>query len=257
MAFAFDSGQVATLSIAGVDISGAVESVKLGRKAKSEMHHVIGSNPVVTLVHSPEFTLTISGLIDATVASLFTSNLGPPAPVLACVYEPQGRCVRDRLRRRHRWRQDGHVCRHHGRQWRDHRRLMPKASPAVDTSELLTLEQIDAADDRLEIVLPVPQWHGSVRIRGLSYDQLSACRQRAWDSRKKETNEDVLNAWCLSLGMVSPTVSFAKAKVWICDRAFGPVNSILSEILTASGLGARAVAEAKSEPDPEQPEPAR
>ncbi len=90
MAFSFNSGTVAIVTIAGVDISGALESAKLDRKAKSEMHHVLGSNPVVTLVHSPEFTFTLKGLNDATVDSLFTSNLGPPAPAVAVVHEPHG-----------------------------------------------------------------------------------------------------------------------------------------------------------------------
>ena len=90
MAFSFSSGTVAIVSVAGVDISGALESAKLDRKAKSEMHHVLGSNPVVTLVHSAEFTFTLKGLNDATVDSLFTSNLGPPAPVLEVIFQPQG-----------------------------------------------------------------------------------------------------------------------------------------------------------------------
>jgi len=87
---AFASGSVAILSVDGTDISEAVESVKLDRKAKSEMHHVLGSNPVVTLVHSPEFTMSVKGLLDATIASIFTSNLGPPATSVAVVFQPQG-----------------------------------------------------------------------------------------------------------------------------------------------------------------------
>jgi hypothetical protein len=124
---------------------------------------------------------------------------------------------------------------------------MAKTTPAADTSALLTHELIDQAEDLPEFDLPIPEWSGKVRLRGLSYDQLSACRQHAWDTRKKETDEDVLNAWCLSLGVVSPTTSFAQAKVWIIKKKFGTVNTILSEILKASGLGAAAVAEAKSD----------
>jgi len=111
---------------------------------------------------------------------------------------------------------------------------------------LLTLEAIDSADDRPEILVEVPEWHGTVKIRGLSYDQLSDARSNAWDSRKSETNEDLLNAWCLALGLVSPAITPDVAKDWIIKRSFGPVNKILSEILTASGLGARAQADAKS-----------
>jgi len=129
---------------------------------------------------------------------------------------------------------------------------MPKKT-APDTSTMLTLEQIASATDRPEILVPIPEWGGSVAIKGLSYDQLSACRQRAWDTRKKETNEDVLNAWCLALGMVTPPVTFSVAKSWIVERSFGPVNTILSAVLTASGLGGKATEDAKSDVEDEQP----
>ncbi len=129
---------------------------------------------------------------------------------------------------------------------------MTDDAPASDLTAILTLDQIAAATDRPEVVVPIPEWGGSLKVRALSYDQLAAARQRSWDTRKKETNEDVLNAWCLSLGMVEPTVSFTQAKSWIIDRAFGPVNTVLSAILTASGLGGAAQADAKSDPA-EQP----
>ncbi len=119
----------------------------------------------------------------------------------------------------------------------------------TETPAVLTLEQIASASDRPDILVPIATWGGSVKIRALSYDQLAHARQQAWDTRKKETNEDVLNAWCLALGMVEPKATYLVAKAWIMDRAFGPVNQILSEILTASGLGGRAVAEAKSPDD--------
>jgi hypothetical protein len=90
MAFLFASGTIATLTVAGTDLSGALEDIKLDRKAKDERHHVLGSNPVVTLVHAAEFTMTLKGLIDPAVSTLFSSNLGPPAPTVQCVYEPQG-----------------------------------------------------------------------------------------------------------------------------------------------------------------------
>jgi hypothetical protein len=120
------------------------------------------------------------------------------------------------------------------------------AKHATSEPVLLTLEAIDAADDRPEITVEVLEWGGAVKIRGLSYDQLSDARANAWDSRKGETNEDLLNAWCLALGMVEPKITPEIAKDWIIKRQFGPVNQVLSEILNASGLGARAQADAKS-----------
>src|ERR687888_295975 len=108
------------------------------------------------------------------------------------------------------------------------------------TASILTLDQIAAAQDRPEIVVDVPEWGGSVKIRGLTYDQIAVAREQAWDKIRKETNEDVLNAWCLALGLVAPGITFAVAKQWIMEKSFGPVNTILNEVLTASGLGRRA-----------------
>lgn len=87
---AFMSGDVAVVTIGGVDISGAIESAKLDRKAKDERHHVLGGNPVITLVHAPEFTFTLKGMITPEVSSIFTSNFITAAPTVACLYEPQG-----------------------------------------------------------------------------------------------------------------------------------------------------------------------
>ncbi len=116
-------------------------------------------------------------------------------------------------------------------------------------SKFLTVEQIHAARDREPREYDVPAWGGSVSYRGLSFDEMAIAREKSWDPRKKETNDDLLNAWVLALGLIEPKIDYLEAKDWICDRAFGPVNGILSEILTASGLGARAQEEAKSTPE--------
>jgi hypothetical protein len=119
---------------------------------------------------------------------------------------------------------------------------------AKASSGFLSLDAINAAQDRPEITLHIPEWNGAVKLQGLSYDALNHARQQSFDQRKRETNEDLLNAWCLALGMLEPQITVNVAKQWIMERAFGPVNMILSEILTASGLGKRAADEAKSTP---------
>ena len=114
-------------------------------------------------------------------------------------------------------------------------------------SRFLTVEQINAAKDRAEITLPIPAWGGDVKLRGLSFDEMAVAREKSWDAKKLATNEDLLNAWIVALGMLEPKIDYLIAKDWICERAFGPVNAILAEILTASGLGQRAQEAAKSE----------
>ncbi len=116
----------------------------------------------------------------------------------------------------------------------------------------LTIEEIDAIDDRPEIEVDVPEWnHGTVAIRALTATQITLARARAWDARKKTTDDGVLNAWCLEMGVIDPKLSFAKAKTWLDDKSFGSVNTILSELMSASGRGVRAEEAAKSEPGAE------
>jgi hypothetical protein len=120
---------------------------------------------------------------------------------------------------------------------------------AVAVERFLTLEAIASANDREGQDLFVPEWHGSVKIRALSYDDMTIAREKSFDPRKKETNEDLLNAWCLALGLLEPKIDYLIAKDWITERAFGPVNTILSEILALSGVGRRAQEAAKSAPE--------
>jgi len=118
----------------------------------------------------------------------------------------------------------------------------------ITTTPFLSAEDIDVADDLPEIEVDIPEWGGKVKVRGLSYDALAHARQQSYDAHKRETNEDELNAWCLALGMVEPKITTTRAKKWIMERRFGPINAILAEILTATGLGSRAVEAAKSPP---------
>jgi len=86
----FASGEVATLSLDGTDISEYCESVKLTRKGKDDRHRMLGSNGLVTLVQDPENTINVEGLIDSVPAALFTSNQGSAATSISFAYAPQG-----------------------------------------------------------------------------------------------------------------------------------------------------------------------
>lgn len=86
----FTSGEVATLVLAGVDISEYCETIKINRKGKDDRHRMLGSSGVVVLVQDPECDLDITGLIDPTVAPVFTANQGSGKPSVTFVYQPQG-----------------------------------------------------------------------------------------------------------------------------------------------------------------------
>lgn len=122
----------------------------------------------------------------------------------------------------------------------------------------LTLEQINAIDDRTVIEVPVEEWGGSVQIRALTLQQINQCSQRAADEKRGgEINSEVRNGWYLVEGMVAPKITLAVAEQWLTERSAGPVSAVLGAILTESGLTERAKEAAKSRAqdrsDPEVP----
>lgn len=122
----------------------------------------------------------------------------------------------------------------------------------------LTLDQINAIDDRTVIEVPVEEWGGSVQIRALTLQQINQCSQRAADEKRGgEINAEVRNGWYLVEGMVSPKITLDDAEKWLTERSAGPVSAVLGAILTESGLTERAKEAAKSRsaerPDSEVP----
>lgn len=125
-------------------------------------------------------------------------------------------------------------------------------------SAMLTLEQINAIDDRPLIEVPVVEWGGSVQIRALTLQQINECSKRAQDPKRgNEIHPEKRNGWYLVEGMVEPRITIDVAEVWLTERSAGPVSEILGAILTNSGLTERAKEAAKSRaedgPDPEIP----
>jgi hypothetical protein len=119
---------------------------------------------------------------------------------------------------------------------------------------VLTIEGIDALDDRPTREIAVPQWKGEVHVRGLTAQQIRIINQRATDPIRKQVNEDELNGWFLVEGLVEPKIDLKVAERWLCDKSFGPVNTILNAILDESGVTTRAKDAAKS-PSPEPSDP--
>ena len=122
---------------------------------------------------------------------------------------------------------------------------MSKRTP--ESSTILSLEQIRAIDDRAPIVVQVPEWGGTVRVRALTLQQIANCAKRAANEKRGgEVNPEVRNGWYLVEGMVEPQITLGDAEAWLTERAAGPSTRILATILDASGLTERAVESAKS-----------
>jgi hypothetical protein len=122
--------------------------------------------------------------------------------------------------------------------------------PAKPSKPRLTLEQIEAVDDRAPVEVEVAAWNGSVQVRALTLQEINECNKLAADpNRGGEIHAEKRNGWYLVKGMVDPIITIETAEKWLTERAAGPVADILSEILFRSGLTERAKAEAtKSDP---------
>jgi hypothetical protein len=111
----------------------------------------------------------------------------------------------------------------------------------------LTLDAIEAIDDRQVIDVPVEAWGGSVQIRALTLQQINQCSERAADEKRGgEIHKEKRNGWYLVEGLVNPAITIDIAEKWLTERAAGPVAEILGAILTESGLTERAKDAAKS-----------
>lgn len=112
----------------------------------------------------------------------------------------------------------------------------------------LTLEQIDAVDDRAVVDVPIEAWKGSVQIRALTLQQINECNNRAMDPKRgNEVHPEKRRGWYLVEGLVSPAITIEIAEKWLTERAAGPVGDILGAILSESGLTERAKESAKSD----------
>lgn len=116
-------------------------------------------------------------------------------------------------------------------------------------SDILTLDEINAIDDRPLIKVAIHEWGGkSVKIRALTLQQIAQCTKRAQNEKRGgEVNNEVRNGWYLVEGLVEPKIDLHVAETWLTERAAGPSTAILGAILEASGLTERAKDAAKSD----------
>lgn len=117
----------------------------------------------------------------------------------------------------------------------------------TDQTHILTADEIWAAKDIEERVVPVPQWGGSVRIRTidkLTADQITSKATRTDPHTKQQTlDNDMLVALLFVESMVEPKLDLADYENMRKKSAVA-VALLQKEILDASGMSAAAVSEA-------------
>lgn len=87
------------------------------------------------------------------------------------------------------------------------------AGSDTDSPRMLSAEDIWAADDIQEQTVPIPEWGGSVRIRELTLQQISAIAKKSTrrnpQTQQDEQDRELMAAMTVMEGMIEPKISMA------------------------------------------------
>ncbi|MDA8219193.1 MAG: hypothetical protein M0Z94_16430 [Dehalococcoidales bacterium] len=108
---------------------------------------------------------------------------------------------------------------------------------------ILSVAEILAATDLEERLVPVPQWDGAVRVRGLTKQQQQELRAQATNGG--EVDQDLLELYLFVAGVVEPQFSQEQA-ILLRDKSAGAVDAVLKAIAEVSGMAAGAVKKAEA-----------
>jgi hypothetical protein len=118
-------------------------------------------------------------------------------------------------------------------------------------ARILTADEIFAAKDIEERVVPVPQWGGAVRIRTLSQKQSSTLRKRAQRinpvTKQSELDNEALEQMLFIEGVIEPQFTMADYGR-LSDKSMAAVTTVLKAIMDASGFSSESVSEATKSP---------
>ena len=109
---------------------------------------------------------------------------------------------------------------------------------------MLTVEQIMTANDIVERDVDVPQWGGTVRIRGLTKGQHQQLRKRA--TSRSQVDTDRLEMLLFSESVVEPRFTLEQAQS-LRDKAAAPFERVMKAVLEINGLADGAVEEAEAD----------
>lgn len=107
----------------------------------------------------------------------------------------------------------------------------------------LTLEQIVAAQDLGDEAVDVPEWGGTVQIRGLGYGEWVDIREQATVGGQQD--ERIFARLLFAAALSDPVVTPEQADLLISKSA-SAVNRLVDQILKASNVDAGAFTEAEA-----------
>lgn len=109
----------------------------------------------------------------------------------------------------------------------------------------LTLEEILAAPDLAEKTVEVPEWGGTVVVRGFSKAVQQTLRREAM-GEDGTLDADKVEMLMFCYGVVEPEIGSA-SYVALREKSAGAIDRVLKEILALSGLSEDALREAEAQ----------
>ena len=113
--------------------------------------------------------------------------------------------------------------------------------------KILTAEEIWAAKDIEERIVPVPQWGGAVRIRTLSQKQSGDLRRKAQRlnpvTKQSEIDNEALEQLLFIEGVVQPKFDITDYGR-LSEKSMVAVTAVLKAIMDNSGFSGESVNEA-------------
>lgn len=107
----------------------------------------------------------------------------------------------------------------------------------------LTVEQIIAAQDLGEEIVEMPEWGGTVTIRGLGYGEWVDLREAATVGGQQDERQ--MARLLFAAALVSPVVTAEQAELLV-DKSSAAVTRLVEAIVTMSHIGDAAVTEAEA-----------
>ena len=110
-------------------------------------------------------------------------------------------------------------------------------------NNILTVEDIVAADDRPSEEVHVPEWGGYVRVRAFSKMQQLELRRLSKDPETGELDQDKLEMLMAVEGIVEPKFTLDQMAL-LSDKSSNAIDRVITRLLVISG-GTDAVKQAR------------
>lgn len=117
------------------------------------------------------------------------------------------------------------------------------AHPDLATTRRLTVADILAASDIVEEDVDVPEWGGTVCIRGFTKERQQELRKMATDPRTGKIDGEKLEMQIFIYGVIDPQFQPVQ-QTELKKKSAGALDRVLKRILAISGMSEDAVEEA-------------